>query len=87
MIRRLALIGAVALALTASAVFADEPIRPARLRFADEETKEVPDFQRHVLTLMGRVGCNTRSCHGSFQGQGGCGSRSSATTSKPTARP
>jgi len=20
---------------------------------------------------MGRVGCNTRSCHGSFQGQGG----------------
>ena len=32
---------------------------------------ETPDFQRHVLPLMGRVGCNTRSCHGSFQGQGG----------------
>ena len=34
-------------------------------------SREVPDFQRHVLTLDGPVGCNTRSCHGSFQGQGG----------------
>ena len=40
MIRRLALIGAVALAATAPAALADEPLRPARLRFADEETKE-----------------------------------------------
>ena len=71
MIRRLALIVA-ALATTAPALaIGDEPIRPARLRFEAEDVKEVPDFQRHVLTLMGRVGCNTRSCHGSFQGQGG----------------
>lgn len=35
------------------------------------ETKEVPDFQRHVSPLIGRLGCNGRACHGSFQGQGG----------------
>ena len=35
------------------------------------KTEEVPSFQRHVLPLMGRLGCNGRSCHGSFQGQGG----------------
>ncbi len=50
-----------------------EPVRPASVRFATEAAgaTETPDFQRHVLPLMGRVGCNTRSCHGSFQGQGG----------------
>ena len=32
---------------------------------------EVPDFQRHVTPLLGRLGCNGRACHGSFQGQGG----------------
>lgn len=31
----------------------------------------VPDFQRHVVPLLGRLGCNGRSCHGSFQGRGG----------------
>ncbi len=46
-------------------------IRPAAERFANEATTEIPDFQRHVLPLMGRLGCNTRSCHGSFQGRGG----------------
>lgn len=30
-----------------------------------------PNFQRHVVPLLGRLGCNGRSCHGSFQGQGG----------------
>lgn len=30
-----------------------------------------PDFQRHVIPLLGRLGCNGRACHGSFQGQGG----------------
>jgi hypothetical protein len=72
MIRRLAPIVAVALASTyAPLALADAPTRPARLRFEAEDVREVPDFQRHVLTLMGRLGCNTRSCHGSFQGQGG----------------
>ncbi len=34
-------------------------------------TSEVPDFQKHVSPLLGRLGCNGRACHGSFQGQGG----------------
>jgi hypothetical protein len=48
-----------------------EVVRPALERFGGEEVTEVPDFQRHVLPLMGRLGCNGRACHGSFQGQGG----------------
>ncbi|MEM8734948.1 MAG: DUF1549 domain-containing protein, partial [Planctomycetota bacterium] len=32
---------------------------------------EVPDFQKHISPLFGRLGCNGRACHGSFQGQGG----------------
>jgi len=44
---------------------------PADRRFASDETTEVPSLQRHVLPLMGRLGCNGRACHGSFQGQGG----------------
>lgn len=32
---------------------------------------ETPNFQRHVVSLLGRLGCNGRSCHGSFQGRGG----------------
>ena len=71
MIRRVALLFAALASTTPALAFGDGPIRPARLRFEAEDVKEVPDFQRHVLTLMGRVGCNTRSCHGSFQGQGG----------------
>ncbi|MCC7422122.1 MAG: DUF1549 domain-containing protein [Planctomycetaceae bacterium] len=39
-------------------------------RFAAGEA-DAPDFGRHVVPLMGRLGCNGRSCHGSFQGQGG----------------
>ncbi len=32
---------------------------------------ETPDFQRHVLPLLSRAGCNGRECHGSAQGKGG----------------
>lgn len=66
------LFGAVALgALWVSLAVAGNVTPPASSRFADPETKEVPDFQRHVLPIMGRLGCNGRACHGSFQGQGG----------------
>lgn len=51
---------------------------PIYERFASEvgeiaapPTNETPDFQRHVSPLLGRLGCNGRACHGSFQGQGG----------------
>src|SRR3984885_5462388 len=43
----------------------------ADVRFASAEATEVPSLQRHVLPRMGRLGCNGRACHGSFQGQGG----------------
>ncbi|MBM83424.1 MAG: hypothetical protein CMJ78_22935 [Planctomycetaceae bacterium] len=32
---------------------------------------KAPDFQRHIVPLLGTLGCNGRACHGSFQGQGG----------------
>ncbi|HWA98958.1 MAG TPA: DUF1549 domain-containing protein, partial [Pirellulales bacterium] len=50
---------------------ASNVLPPANQRFASDRTSEVPHLQRHVLPLMGRLGCNGRACHGSFQGQGG----------------
>jgi hypothetical protein len=29
------------------------------------------NFERHVAPLLGRLGCNSGACHGSFQGKGG----------------
>ncbi len=50
---------------------AAERLRPVNMRFGTAAAEEVPDFQRHVVPLLGKLGCNGRSCHGSFQGQGG----------------
>lgn len=49
---------------------AQESLPNVQQRF-QTETEEVPDFQKHVVPLFGRLGCNGRACHGSFQGQGG----------------
>ena len=46
-------------------------VRPVHERFAAAKVEEVPDFRRHVVPLLGRLGCNGRACHGSLQGQGG----------------
>jgi hypothetical protein len=46
-------------------------VAPASERFADPGATEIPDFQKHVLPMMSRAGCNGRACHGSFQGRGG----------------
>ncbi|MFO0960070.1 MAG: DUF1549 and DUF1553 domain-containing protein [Isosphaeraceae bacterium] len=75
MTRRIALapLGAailMALAARPASASDDKVVPPARERFA-ADTDEVPDLQRHLLPLMGRLGCNSRSCHGSFQGAGG----------------
>src|SRR5262249_55118926 len=35
------------------------------------KTIEKVDFEKHVMGLVGRMGCNTGGCHGSFQGKGG----------------
>ncbi|MEZ6109754.1 MAG: DUF1549 and DUF1553 domain-containing protein [Pirellulaceae bacterium] len=50
---------------------AAETLPPVSERFAADDVTETPDFQRHVVPLLGRLGCNGRACHGSFQGQGG----------------
>ena len=66
---------AVSFAVLAAGGF--EPLNAAdvlptvRDRFHTADVKEVPDFQMHIVPLMGRLGCNGRACHGSFQGQGG----------------
>ncbi|MCA8990382.1 MAG: DUF1549 domain-containing protein [Planctomycetaceae bacterium] len=46
-------------------------LAPASTRFANAEIDETPDFQKHMSPLLGKLGCNGRSCHGSFQGRGG----------------
>ena len=45
--------------------------RPVAQRYAKLTEDETPDFRKHVIPLAGRLGCNGRACHGSFQGQGG----------------
>jgi hypothetical protein len=40
-------------------------------RAISESPLDSVDFQKHISPLLGRVGCNNRNCHGSFQGQGG----------------
>src|SRR5688572_5153941 len=62
---------AVIALLATQAANAADVLAPASERFKTGEVQEVPDFQRHLVPLMGRVGCNGRACHGSFQGQGG----------------
>ncbi len=45
-------------------------LSPIQDRIAANE-KLQPDFQKHVIPVLGRLGCNSRNCHGSFQGRGG----------------
>jgi len=40
-------------------------------RFVEADVEEAPAFRRHVVPLFGKLGCNGRACHGSFQGQAG----------------
>lgn len=58
--------------LLAGTIVADDAVvDSAAKRFASADTNETPDFQRHVVPLLGKLGCNGRACHGSFQGRGG----------------
>jgi hypothetical protein len=59
--------GAVMLGLTPVAVAGTSSpvILPGKVRV------QQVDFERHVMGLFGRLGCNSGSCHGSFQGKGG----------------
>ena len=63
------------LAVGLAPLLADDPATPvvpsAAQRFAAADVAEVPDFQKHIVPLLGKLGCNGRACHGSFQGRGG----------------
>lgn len=54
---------AVLLSLTSSAA--------AAVTLPNGTTLKEVDFERHVMGLFGKMGCNSGSCHGSFQGKGG----------------
>ena len=40
------------------------------LKEALSDNSVVPDFQKHVIPLLGKLGCSSAKCHGSFQGAG-----------------
>lgn len=52
-------------------VSAAEDVPGADGRWASDGDGGTPEFQRHVVPLLGKLGCNNRACHGSFQGQNG----------------
>jgi hypothetical protein len=59
---------------TAAAVFLPLALAapaPAAVLLPNQGTVQQVDFERHVMGLFGRMGCNSGSCHGSFQGKGG----------------
>ncbi|MBT4844420.1 MAG: hypothetical protein HON92_03215 [Planctomycetaceae bacterium] len=58
------------LSLIAVSLEAVDTVPPLPSRFSDANIDEVPDFQKHVVPLLSRLGCNGRACHGSFQGRG-----------------
>ena len=43
----------------------------AAVNLPNNDKVDKVDFERHVMGLFGRAGCNSGSCHGSFQGRGG----------------
>ena len=59
--------------LVAATASADDAkaVDSADARWADVDSAETPEFRRHVVPLFSKLGCNMRSCHGSFQGQSG----------------
>lgn len=51
---------------------AEQLATPVEERFGSVDSSKLPpDFQKHVVPLISRLGCNGRACHGSFQGRGG----------------
>jgi hypothetical protein len=61
----------MALMLSATLAWAADITPSAAQRFSDPKVEEVPQFRKHVVPILSRLGCNGRACHGSFQGQGG----------------
>jgi hypothetical protein len=44
---------------------------PTPVSLLNGATLREVSFERHVTSLLGKLGCNAASCHGSFQGRGG----------------
>ena len=59
-----------ALLACAVAAFAAAPAR-ADVQLPGGGVVHKVDFERHIMGLFGRMGCNSGSCHGSFQGKNG----------------
>ena len=51
-------------------VKAVEEYASVELHFTQPDSSSVPDFQKHVVPLIGKLGCSSAKCHGSFQGAG-----------------
>jgi hypothetical protein len=47
------------------------PLRAAPVEVPGGVVIQNVDFERHLMGVFGRMGCNAGSCHGSFQGKGG----------------
>ncbi|MCI0463461.1 MAG: PSD1 and planctomycete cytochrome C domain-containing protein [Gemmataceae bacterium] len=57
--------------LCALILFAPASAHGAAVNLPNGGKLDQVDFERHVMGLFGRMGCNMGSCHGSFQGKGG----------------
>ncbi len=44
---------------------------PAAVPLPGGDTLQAVDFERHIMGLFGRMGCNVGACHGSFKVKGG----------------
>ena len=55
----------VLLLVASATVLADEAtLAPVSERFANPAVSDEPSFQKHIVPLLGRLGCNGRACHG-----------------------
>ena len=57
--------------LTAGVLWGLAAPAQAEIQLPGGATVHKVDFERHIMGLFGRLGCNAGSCHGSFQGKGG----------------
>ncbi len=58
-------------AVCAILLFSSSSTLRAEVQLPDGTVIKKVDFEKHLVGLFGRSGCNLGSCHGSFQGKGG----------------
>jgi hypothetical protein len=58
--------------ITLAAVLVGGPLATAGpITLPNGDRIETVNFERHIVPLLSRLGCNAGACHGSFQGKGG----------------